>query len=69
MNTNPIKEARESVAVAEGLREAAVQCGPHQPALRARLIVAATCIDVLRELLLSAITKRRRVDRGELRGH
>jgi hypothetical protein len=67
MSTNPIKEARESVAVAEGLREAAVQCGPHQPALRARLIVAATCIDVLRELLLRAIAKPNQVERGELR--
>jgi hypothetical protein len=67
MNTNPIKEAREAAAVAEGLREAAAQCGPQQPALRARLIVAATCIDVLRELLLSAITKRSRVEGGELR--
>jgi hypothetical protein len=69
MNTNPIKEARESVAVAEGLREAAAQCGPHQPALRARLIVAATCIDMLRELLLSATTRRSGVEGGKLRGH
>jgi hypothetical protein len=69
MNTNPIKEARESVAVAEGLRDAAAQCGPQQQALRARLIVAATCIDVLRELLLRAIAKPHRADCVELRRH
>jgi hypothetical protein len=67
MNTNPIKEARTAVAVAEGLRDAAAQCGPQQQALRARLIVAATCIDVLRELLLRAIAKPNQVERGELR--
>lgn len=67
VNTNPIKEARTAVAVAEGLREAAAQCGPQQQALRARLIVAATCIDVLSELLLEEIGKRNPVGRGELR--
>lgn len=69
MNTNPIKEARTAVAVAEGLRDAAAQCGPQQQALRARLIVAATCIDVLRELLLRAIAKPNRSECVELRRH
>jgi hypothetical protein len=58
---NPIKQVRVSVAVAQGLREAANACGPQQEALRARLIVAATQLDIMRELLLWFIARRRGV--------
>ena len=60
MNThNPIKQTRVAVVVAQGLREAANACTPHQEALRARLIVAATQLDIMRELLLWATARRR----------
>lgn len=55
---NPLAHARDAAEIANGLRTAADACTPDQPALKARLIVAACTIDTLRELLLRAIAKR-----------
>ena len=54
----PLAHARDAVEIAEGLRTAADACTPDQSALKARLIVAATTIDTLRELLLRAIARK-----------
>lgn len=49
---------REAAVTANGLRTAAEACEPVQDALRARLIEAATTIDVLAELLRVAMNNR-----------
>jgi hypothetical protein len=49
---------REATVTANGLRTAAEACVPAQSALRARLITAATTIDVLAELLRAAMNNR-----------
>jgi hypothetical protein len=53
-----LDQARQAPTVAAGLRDAANACTAAQPALRARLITAATVIDVLVELLLASIVKQ-----------
>lgn len=53
-----LDQAREAPSVAAGLRAAADACTPDQPALRARLITAATTIDVLVDILLASIVKQ-----------
>ncbi len=56
---NPLLHARHATSVAQSLRDAADAAT--QPVLRTRLITAATTIDILVELLIASIVKRRQV--------
>jgi len=44
----------EALAIAQGLQDAAIACGPEQTALAARLLQGASCIRAMYSLLVRA---------------